>query len=1090
MPLPFVSSPQTSPSQTPGHAAHLDHLSGRDSDNRKPETPGLPNLQTSGGFFKRFSLADHEISETSLGKGFAFDFKKPPRPGQFSGRPLFPSSDFTKQSNTAAHVEIPQKYPQRPTESAVGSTGNRRGGPLLLNELSLPTSKAISTTPPRRDGAYSKLTGGDLLVDSLSHQASDDFTTPDKRQRDTNEDVVGKLPPKSTAAEEILGRQLIKSPQEVVGVKTPELHDRRMEQLLQLSSPISTCGDLERPAHRSPGRRHQPGVQGPALIRASPHFSAMRRNRSPSRTSNISKKRSESHKHRRRTEDERKKKAMQHVAQYWNECIQISEDEKKLANREIEHLQHQLQRQALKLTESRSALSQKQQELEGAESQKHQLEEECLQMDEENKRLKEEAQTLRGQLSETNTQATKFREKHRQIRDKLNEAIQEQQTLFRRSQAFYQDSMTELRKEKEERSSYTSKMDQALETSRLKREEMKRCFDEFRNKMQRETELREETILQLRSRIEEQEESLHHERNLTESLRRQADQQRDSQDTMGVMVSRMESFLQDCAVACRDQQGSTRIVENINERHYMQNPEADKSSSFQAIKGVEELIRRRVVTVVADLATNQGRMEGTLLNLRDGCGIQVQKIREYLEYQNDEVLNGQRDVEKVRREFRSSLDSLQSEVKAARESCQEIKQAVEDGTQTELVRRQEEMLTRQADLDAKLVERDERVDQIEHQLRSLSQTYSKEIVALTEFPSCGEEKLQSKLDEVVAEFRGGLEKGFLQEKSRSEEHLRQNQTAMAALEGQLRAVVDQLAVARSSKSSADDIEDSHLEEQRQNLEKKTNAAEALRGRWQQDMKTVDSLRAKLQELQRRVPQMEKLESTLSKMTQMNEILHSTAQYLTREQNWARQQIDEVADEDNGRDGALASDEWQPPGTQADAHFTCQVLTVEREVTEDAQQGETCFKRKVTVYSPAGTVVSPSPPPSVEQEQVRRRGAAQPRSILKLSTMPSLEAGRTEEQKQSQQNRPMTGRDSVVEQIRAELLPSKASQLAWSLPSVADFEKDGLRTLLSRNTADKAKRRLEEVEDFAMTADKRVKSDARCPPTRPGGKKSC
>ncbi|RCI16833.1 hypothetical protein L249_2702 [Ophiocordyceps polyrhachis-furcata BCC 54312] len=1135
MPGPFVSSPQTSPLHSLGHAARGDPLSGRGLDNSKPGVPGIPNLnlQTSDSFLNRLPVADLEISETSLGKGFAFDFQKPPRPGQFFRRPLVPFSDISKQGNTACHVEFPQKHPQRPAASAVGSATGRRGGPLLLDELSLPKSKAISTTPPRRDGAYSKLPGMDSLggdnhvslVESPCQQASDELTTPasesrrrlamagvpNKRQRDTNEDIAGKLLSKSTAAEEILGHQLVKPPEEIiddqevsarlnnvntsssgsasreqaVGVKTPEMHDRRIEHLFQRSSPASTCGDLERPAHRSPRRRHQPAAHGPALLRASPHFGVLRRNRSQSRTSNISKKRSEDHKHRRRTEDERKKKAMQHVAQYWNECIQISEDEKKLANREIGNLQHQLQRQALKLTESRSILSQKQQELESAESQKHQLEEEGFRMTEENKRLKDEAQTLRGQLSESNAQATKLREKHRQIRDKLNEAIQEQQTLFRRSQAFYEDSMAGFRREKEERNSYTSKMDQALETSRKKREEMKRCFDEFRDKMERESRLREDTILQLRSRIEEQEESLHHERNVTESLRRQADLQRDSQNTMATISSNMESFLQDCAMKYRDQQGSARVVENISERHYMQNSEADKSSPVvvtQAIKCMEELISRRVVTVVADLATNQGRMEGTLLALGKNCGIQVQKIREYLEYQNDEVLNGQEAVEKVRCEFRSSLESLQSECKAARETCQEIKQAVKDGTQTELALRQEEMLTRQADLDAKLAERDERVGQLEHQLRSLSQTYTKEIAALTEVPSCGEEKLQSKLDGVVTEFRGSLEKGFLQEKSRSEEHLRQTQTAMAALEGQLKAVVDQLAAARSSTPSADNVDESQLEQQRQNLEKQAKAAEALRGRWQQDIKAVDALRAQLKELQRRVPQMERLDSTLGKMAQMNEILHSTAEYLTREQDWARQQIDRVTDADSGRHEAQVSDEGQPREAKAEADFTSQVLTFEREVADDAQQGETLFKRKVTVYSPAGTVMSPSPPPSVEQEQVRRRGAAQPRSILKLSALSSLETGRTEGEKQSQHNRPTTGRDSVVEQIRAELLPSKASQLAWSLPSVADFERDGLGTLLGRKAVNRAKRRLEDVDDIDVRADKKAKSDARRPPT--------
>ncbi|PHH75107.1 hypothetical protein CDD80_2627 [Ophiocordyceps camponoti-rufipedis] len=948
-----------------------------------------------------------------------------------------------RQAHAGFHDEILPKYPQRPMGPVFGAPAGHRGGPLHLEELSLPASKAISTTPPKPNAPP---------VEAFSHQVSDELSnagSESRRQpaasaatnkRQTNEDILTNLLPKAVAAEASPDLPLAKSPQRVppkttsaspngfanrhqhFGIKTPEMHDAGAHHIFRRSSPpTSLCGDLEGPAHRSP-RAHQPAVQGPALLRTSPHFETVRRDRSQSRTSNISKKRSDKiRKHRRRTEDERKKKAMQHVAQYWNECIQISEEEKNHANREIESLQHQLQRQEAKLSESRSMLKRKQHDLECAESLGRQLQEEGLQIKDENRNLSEEVQTLRDQLSESEAHTAKLRERHRQIRDKLNEAIQEQQGLYKRSQAFYEDLSGQLRQEKEERETYTSRMDELLETSRHKREEMKQCFDDFRDKMERESRLKEETISELRGRVEEQEESLRHERELAESLSRQVNVERDSRDAIQATASNVESLLRDYAVKCVEQQGIARTVESISDRlddlaKRMQNSEKDGSSSTavtQAIQGMEEVIAGRVIAIVADMASGQGRIEETLLALGRSCGIQVKKLREFLDYHNEEMINFHLAEDKVRREFRGSLESIQSEVRqTGEETRQQIKEAFQDVARTELITRQEDICKQQAALN--------------------------------------DESLQGRLGDVVAEVQNSLEQGFLKERNRSEEHLRQTQTAVSALESQLRTVVDHLEEAKLSAPRCQEPESVN-----------------------HDGQAVDDLRVEFSELQRRVPQLERLGSTLSKMAQMNEILHSTAQFLGRERNWARQEIDKAAD-------AGSRQERAGDGSH-------EISTVERDRMTGAQHGAALLRRRVMVYSPAGSQLSPSPPPSVEQEQARRRGAAQPRSILKLSAAvtSSLEPGTVDEQAmRAGPSRPVTGKDSVaaaasamVEQIRAELLPSEASQLAWSLPSVADFERDGPCSAFggSRGSVRKAKRGPEDA-DLASMANKRPRND--------------
>lgn len=1038
MPGPFISSSRTSSSSPAGHGTFHQALGGPEFGKMAPHALELPVLKPQD------RIPQDRIPDPSLGTGLFFSFKKPPRPVQPSARPPFPTSDVSKQARQAHagfHDENTPKYPQRPMGPVFGAPAGHRGGPLHLDELSLPTSKAISTTPPK------------LNAPLLDHQVSDELSVPgseSRRQpagpvstnkRQANEDILTNLLSKDVAAEASPDLPLAKSPhpappktasaspngftirRQHLGIKTPEMHDASTHHVFRRSSPpTSLCGDLEGPAHRSP-RAHQPAVQGSAPLRTSPHFETVRRERSQSRTSNISKKRSDKiRKHRRRTEDERKKKAMQHVAQYWNECIQISEEEKNHANREIESLQHQLQRQEVKLSESRSMLKLKQHDLECAESLGRQLQEEGLQIKDENRSLSEEVQTLRGQLSESEAHTAKLRERHRQIRDKLNEAIQEQQGLYKRSQAFYEDLSGKLRQEKEERETYTSRMDELLQTSRHKREEMKQCFDDFRDKMERESRLKEETISELRGRVEEQEESLRHERELAESLSRQMNVERDSRDAIQATASSVESLLRDYAVKCVEQQGTARTVESISDRlddllKRIQNSEKDESSSTavtQAIQGMEEVIAGRVIAIVAELASGQGRVEDTLLALGRSCGIQVKKMREFLDHHNEEMVSFHLADEKVRGEFRDSLESIQSEVRqTGKETCQQIKEAFQDVARTELITRQEDICKQRAALN--------------------------------------DENLQGRLGDVVTEFQNSLEQGFLQERNRSEEHLRQTQTAVSALESQLKAVVDQLEEARLSVPRCQEPESVN-----------------------HDGQAVDDLRVELSELQRRLPQLERLGSTLTKMSQMNEILHSTAQYLGRERTWARQEIDKAAD-------AVSRQERAGDGSH-------EVSTVERNRTTGAQHGAALLRRRVMVYSPAGSQLSPSPPPSVEQEQARRRGAAQPRSILKLSAAvtSSLEPGIEDEQAmRTGPSRPVTGKDSVtaaasamVEQIRAELLPSEASQLAWSLPSVADFERDSLCSAFggSRGSVRKAKRGSEDADVASTTTNKRPRRD--------------
>ena len=177
---------------------------------------------------------------------------------------------------------------------------------------------------------------------------------------------------------------------------------------------------------------------------------------------------------------------MHQVAQYWNECLRISEEEKLLADSEVERLQETLRVQDSKLDESRSMLRDKEGQIKRFQERCEGLEDQGQRASDDRKRLDAEAQSLRNQLSESQERATVLEEKYRTYRLKLNEAISEQQNLFRRSQTYYQDAMAELHREKEKHFTDSEAIEKALETSHKKREEIKNCMDEFRAESRRE----------------------------------------------------------------------------------------------------------------------------------------------------------------------------------------------------------------------------------------------------------------------------------------------------------------------------------------------------------------------------------------------------------------------------------------------------------------------------------------------------------------------------------------------------------------------------------------------------------------------------
>ncbi|PNY29151.1 Uncharacterized protein TCAP_00922 [Tolypocladium capitatum] len=1133
---------------------------------------------------KKFSATQDEISETALGEGFSFGIKRPPRPGQFSERPFHHPSEASKPIKTSPRASETQKNPPSPGRPTDVPSAVPRRPALSLHELAIPPSQLVSTPPPRPNfrpsnspdtkpaepfyspdvhissrqpprrlpsdvaesqglglqvasasaNEHQKKSGRNELRDPFPEGATAAASLespPSREPKGTTRIITGPfstVPNADTARHEndaSVFPNNLPHQENLASFKIPEKQLLRTDHIRRRPSPGSACGDLEGPVHRSPHMQRNTMVNRPAVFHDSPDWDSATRHRSRSRTSNISRKRSTICKDRRHRDPDRKKTAMHQVAQYWNECIQIAEEEKAQANWEIERLQNELHRHQLKLTESRSMLDDKVRELHHIEHRHRQLEENDSRNTTENKRLGSEVEELRDQLSESKTRATALEEKHQRYRLKLNEAIKEQQALFLRSRAFYEESLSELRKENEKRHTDSNEIEKALENSRQKREEMKRCLEEFRGEMERESRhsaLEDQTISDLRIKAKEQRDTLLHERDVTESLRRQVESQEVTQKAVRDMAAKVGSLLDICAKKDQEQKKNANIVDRIHtrldaltQRMLTTDTNAVSSAAIErAVQGIEETISTQIVAAITDVASNQHRAEQTTFELANACAGQLTEIRRTLGKQDARFAMAQATEEEVAREFNNSFNNLTSSMEKVQQSCQQTEQTLKTWIETESHSQRSSNETRETGLYEKLAQRNEEINQLEQKLQLVSETYTAKIKSLTQGLSRNDEASKEELRNVVVEFQKKLEQGFKEERERSEWNLRQSQTAIAALESQLKAVNNHLAVAKFGPSQESNLDQtntrkdqslvSQLQQKVQEFERQAKATKELRDRWQRDIKTVDTLRGQLRNIQERMPQMERFDATLGEVAELNRLVCSTAQYLVRERGWVQQLHEEAVQQSSNHDDAPHGQDEQNPNAAEELeeakHFSDTVSASVKpegivsqtnldEARTEFSAVDLSIKRKVEVHSPEPEEEANLPlhPPSIVQEQVRRRGAAQPRSILKLSSV--QESTTIEEQAarmtlgQNQYNRPvMSGISAavasatMVEAIRLGQVPSERPNPDWSLTSVADFERDSQLASVnnSQDAAGSVKRRPECPSEAPEIARKKSK----------------
>lgn len=167
------------------------------------------------------------------------------------------------------------------------------------------------------------------------------------------------------------------------------------------------------------------------------------------------------------------------VVDYWNEVLQISEQDLDNANEQIIHLEKDVAQKSHELENAQTRLLEQEKHIQEIEQHWSNVEKKQTDAFQNNESLSLQVEYLREELLKSQAGVNKTNEKCKAYKSKLNQAIAEQQQLYKRSKAYYDNMLHELEMEKRKESIKATEVDNALDTSQKKRKEMRKAFDEF-----------------------------------------------------------------------------------------------------------------------------------------------------------------------------------------------------------------------------------------------------------------------------------------------------------------------------------------------------------------------------------------------------------------------------------------------------------------------------------------------------------------------------------------------------------------------------------------------------------------------------------
>ncbi|RGP67367.1 hypothetical protein FSPOR_6023 [Fusarium sporotrichioides] len=1119
-----------------------------------PESQVPSNAYTNQIHVKRFSVPKEDVSISNISEGFSFGEKKPPRPGQFSERPKveqFQPNNTSKFFTSMGIVpRIPPPNPPRPPNIRIP-----RPPPLDLPEIGLvgrqsspkdspgPSHRDVAASPKQherhspkssRGGTPQKTNGGPtpLCAESSELPCRDRASVVGLPAPLPRTKAFSSSPRPAGVVDSVGTPQHIQEKNHLASFPSNE-RARNLEHLKlplphiiqsgpthhRVSSP-STCGDLEMPAPQSPRAARRSRTSGGYWSRQptarSDHYRDSERDqdRPQSRASNVSRKRSSRRKGRSRTtvDPERKKVAMQNVAQHWNECIQISEAERIEAAKEIARLEDEVHCAEEALEMSKQLISEKDAAIQELADLHKSQKEEGSRAEKESQKLLNEVESLRSDLAKSHEDKAAIHEKYRKNRVKLNEAIAEQQDLFKRARARCNE-IAELQKNNEKRDIDVKAVELALEASRKKREELKSCVEQYRAETEQEAQKKNHTIEKLKTKLEHQQQELIRERAAASELQSQLKMESTLIDMVKDIHSDLSTLREDSDKQNERSQNQDRMTDCLSEKldrisDHM-NSHIEGQITNEDVKSMLETLEANIITRLAseihNVISSQTNTAKTAACFHEAVQNHFEKLHNNMAEQQSTQSKSQRWYEENRQVFVNYLDAISTKTVETQRACQEMKNDWADFSESHSTWRDSFKDNLHNEIIQQLENRESKIVKLEETLHRVSREWFQKLEDMRSSILENDKQAEKDLQGAIREVRETLQERFQEQSVASQGDISKSEAIHSTIEAHLEQVRRQLESFSSGSPEFQLLREALLEERKKasglqehlvRLQSDAVTSSELCRRDREDSKAIKTLKSQLEGMSERVPRVENLDTTFNKMIDLNQILQSTASYLSKEHNWVKDELaaklqtitpNESQESEVGTESGYFQGqrpEELHPGIQTQDTGGKRSNNLSDILTLDVHtQGER-YRRRVVVASPAIEASLPAPPPSIAQEQQRRREPSVPRPILRPAAASTKEANPVRTAlNHDQYNRPVMARSrssaggtnpAMVEQVRTGLMPRIGK---WDLPTIEDFTKESV--LGGTDGAKSSKKRVAHVDEGNDTppAMKKIKSES-------------
>ena len=472
----------------------------------------------------------------------------------------------------------------------------------------------------------------------------------------------------------------------------------------------------------------------------------------------------------------------------------------------------------------------------------------------------------------------------------------------------------------------------------------------------------------------------------------------------------------------------------------------------------------RLTSEICNVISSQAKTENTAACFQETVQNHFEKLHSNMVERQTAQSQYRQWHEKSHQVVVEHLSNMSAGVLETRQSCEELKNNWAGFAASDSVWKDSLKENFHNEVTKQLKDRESKIDKLEETIHRVSREWVQKLDAMKSSVTDNHEQAKQDLQRTFREIGETLEKRIQEERVVSREDISKSEALRDMIETHLQQVRLQLEAASSNEPETQLLREAlsdertktfALKEQVVSLQNDVGTSNEICQRELQDLNAMGTLKRQLEAISEQVPHVENLNTTFNKMLDLNQVLQSTALYLSKEHNWVKGQLgpnpqgSEIGTEsahfqEQRHEGLLTG--CQTRGTAVEQSTSLNDLsTINVHVQGDR------YRRKVVVTSPALEASLPAPPPSVAQEQQRRRDPTVPRPILRSTTASTQDAELVRAAvNHDQYNRPVMARTSsaagganpfMVEQIRSGLIPTKPRDQGWDFPTLEDFTRE-------------------------------------------------